>query len=132
MTDLYLPPIEAVIDLHSEWIEAFGGASGTRDRGALESPLGRATRIHTYEPDSDVIAAAAAVCVSICRNHPFVDGNKRAAFGILGVILGMNGFYLDVSEGDASTTILALAAGNMPEEKFRAWVRANTQTSEDC
>lgn len=131
MTDLYLPPIEAIIDLHSEWIEAFGGASGVRDRGALESSLGRAMQILTYEPESDIIAAAAAVCVSICRNHPFVDGNKRAAFGTLGVILGMNGFYLDVSEGEASATILALAAGDMPEEKFRAWVRANTQTSEE-
>lgn len=69
---------------------------------------------------------AAAVCVSICRNHPFIDGNKRAAFGTLGVILGINGIYLDVTETDASRVILALAAGEMMEEKFRAWVSSNT------
>ncbi len=126
MRDLQLPPIEAVIDLHSEWIAAFGGAPGLRDKGALESSLGRAWQILSYEPDADVVTAAAAVCVSICRNHPFIDGNKRAAFGALGVILGMNGIYLDVAETDAARVILALAAGEMPEETFRAWVSANT------
>jgi len=92
----------------------FGGASGVRDRGARESSLGRAFQVLSYEEDADTITAAAAVCVSICRNHPFVDGNKRAAFGSLGIILGMNGFFLDVSEREATARILSLAGGSKP------------------
>lgn len=72
-----------------------------------------------YDPDADLAVVAAAVCVSICRNHPFVDGNKRAAFGTLGVILGLNGTYLDVAEHEATTVMLALAAGEMPEDVSR-------------
>ena len=126
MRTLELPPIEAIIDLHDEWIQMFGGASGVRDRGALESSLGRALQVLSYEEDADTITAAAAVCVSICRNHPFVDGNKRAAFGSLGLILGMNGFFLDVSEREATARILSLAARETDEDAFRSWVKANT------
>jgi death-on-curing protein len=120
-----LPPIEAVIDLHAEWIAEFGGAPGLSDRGLLEGSLGRAGQIMAYEPDADVAVVAAAVCASICRNHPFVDGNKRAAFGALGVILGLNGLYLDVAESEATRAMMALAAGEMQEEAFRQWVVSN-------
>lgn len=125
MTGLRLPPIQAVIDLHAEWIAEYGGALGVRDKGALEGSLGRASQLMAYAPDANLAVIAAAVCVSICRNHPFVDGNKRAAFGTMGVILGLNGYYLDVAEYEATRAMLALAAGEMPEEEFRAWVSTN-------
>ena len=125
MSRLRLPPIEAIIDLHSEWIGEFGGAPGLQDRGALEGSLGRAEQIVAYEADAEIPVIAAAVCASICRNHPFVDGNKRAAFGALGIILGLNGLYLDVSESEATRVMMALAAGEMPEEGFRRWVLSN-------
>jgi len=126
VSTLELPPIEAIIELHDEWIKMFGGASGVRDRGSLESSIGRAMQVLSYDEDADTIMAAAAVCVSICRNHPFIDGNKRAAFGSLGLILGMNGYYLDVSEHEAAAVIIALAAGKTQEDTFRSWVRQNT------
>ncbi|WP_039851945.1 type II toxin-antitoxin system death-on-curing family toxin [Magnetospirillum fulvum] len=125
MTELRLPPIQAIIDLHTEWIAEYGGALGVRDKGALEGSLGRASQLVSYDPDASLAVIAAAVCVSICRNHPFVDGNKRAAFGTLGVILGLNGYYLDVAEHEATKVMVALAAGEMPEEEFRTWVLAN-------
>ena len=125
MRELRLPPIQAVIDLHSEWIADYGGAPGVRDKGALEGSLARASQLMAYDPEANLAVIAAAVCVSICRNHPFIDGNKRAAFGTLGVILGLNGYYLDVSEREATRAMIALAAGEMPEEQFRAWVSSN-------
>jgi death-on-curing protein len=122
VTELRLPPIQAVIDLHSEWIADYGGASGVRDKGTLEGSLARASQLMA---EANLAVIAAAVCVSICRNHPFIDGNKRAAFGTLGVVLGLNGYYLDVSEREATRAMIALAAGEMPEEQFRAWVSSN-------
>ena len=130
MTELRLPPAQAIIDLHSEWIADYGGASGLRDRGALEASLGRASQLAAYEADATIPIIAAAVCISICRNHPFIDGNKRAAFGTLGVILGLNGHYLDVAEHDATRVMFALAAGEMPEEEFRRWVLSNAMAED--
>ncbi|MDX1574621.1 MAG: type II toxin-antitoxin system death-on-curing family toxin, partial [Kiloniellales bacterium] len=88
-------PVEAVIDLHAELLEEHGGAPGLRDRGGLESALARARQLHAYDPDTDLYALAAACAGGIIRNHPFVDGNERAAFVALGVFLTLNGLYLD-------------------------------------
>lgn len=115
-----IPPIEAIIDLHGELLAEHGGAPGLQDRGALEAALARSHQIFAdAEGHVTLFDLAAAVCVGICRNHAFVDGNKRAGFMALGVILGMNGVALDVSEREAADTVLALAAGDMPEEAFR-------------
>ena len=122
-----MPPIEAIIDLHAELLAEHGGAPGLRGRGALEAALARPHQIFAYaEGHVTLFDLAAAVCVGICRNHPFVDGNKRAGFMALGVILGMNGVVLDVSEREAADIVLALAAGDMPEEAFRDWVVKNS------
>jgi death-on-curing protein len=124
---LTLPPIEAVIDLHGELLAEHGGAPGLRDRGALEAAMARPHQLLAYaEGPVTVFDLAAAVCVSICRTHPFVDGNKRAGFMVLGLILGMNGLFLDVSEHEAAETIQALASGQLGEETFRDWVSRNS------
>jgi death-on-curing protein len=120
-----LPDVDDLIELQEESIETFGGIPGVRDRGALESSLARAAQIIAYaERDVDVVDLAAAICASICRNHAFVDGNKRIAFIALGIILELNGFYLDAREADADSTMMQLARGALTEDDFRAWVRA--------
>ncbi|TWB16918.1 death-on-curing protein [Nitrospirillum amazonense] len=127
MTEFLVPPIEAIIDLHAELLAEHGGASGLRDRGALEASLARAHQIIAYAEGSvTVFDLAAAVCVSILRNHPFVDGNKRAGFVALGTTLILNGLFLDVSEREAADMILAVAASERSEEEFRRWVADNS------
>lgn len=127
MIDPILPPIEAIIDLHGELLAEHGGAGGLRARDALEASLARASQIMAYaDGGATLFELAAAVCVSLCRNHPFVDGNKRTAFATLGVILGLNGCELDVTERDAAEKILAVAAGTLAETEFAAWVGKNS------
>ena len=122
-----LPDIDALIEFHGESIESFGGAPGLRDRGALEASLARAQHILAYsDDDPDAVDIACAVCASLCRNHPFVDGNKRIALIALGVILELNGAYLDAREQDAADIMTRLAAGVLAEEELKAWVRANS------
>ncbi len=124
---LQIPPIQAIIDLNQDLLAEHGGATGLQDRGALEAALARPTPILAYsETPVTVFDLAAAVCVGICRNHPFVDGNKRAGFMALGVTLGMNGVFLDVSEHEAAENVLALATGEMTEVVFRDWVARNS------
>jgi death-on-curing protein len=117
------PPVQAVLDLHGELLAEHGGAPGIRDLGALEASLARPYQLIAYGDERlTIFDLAAAVCASVCRNHPFVDGNKRAAFVALGLVLGLNGFELDAAEREAADTILALAAGRLTEGAFREWV----------
>lgn len=80
---------------HQELIRRYGGASGIRDAGALESALHR-PQTGYYDT---VIDEAAALLESLVQNHPFIDGNKRAAFAVVDVFLRINGYVI---EGDSS------------------------------
>lgn len=123
MADLRPSPIEAIIDLHAELVAEHGGLSGTRDRGLLEAAFARSQHLAAYSPEEITpVAAAVALCVGICRNHPFADGNKRAGFVALGVTLALNGLYLDALESEATAMIEGVAGSTVSEEQLRAWV----------
>jgi death-on-curing protein len=126
------PPLRALLDPHDELLAEHGGAPGLRDAGALESSLARPYQLIAYGDDTlTIFDLAAALCASICRNHPFIDGNKRAAFVALGVTLGLNGFELDTTEREAADRILTLAAGTQSEAEFRDWVADHSYPVED-
>lgn len=78
---------------HRHLIERYGGASGIRDVGALESALHR-PQTGYYET---LIQQAAGLCESLVQNHPFVDGNKRLAFAVVDVFLRINGYTITAS-----------------------------------
>jgi death-on-curing protein len=118
-----------VLDVHAEQLALFGGADGVRDLGLLESALGRPLNRFAYG-ETDLAALAAAYAFGIARNHPFVDGNKRAAFAAIIVFLGLNGIDLDVPAADATAIILALAAGEVSEESLARWIRDNWPRAE--
>ena len=75
---------------HKQLIERYGGASGVRDVGALESGL-RRPQTGYYDT---IIEEAAALLESLVQNHPFVDGNKRVAFAVVDVFLRINGYSI--------------------------------------
>jgi death-on-curing protein len=116
--------IDIVIDIHAEQLALFGGADGVRDRGLIESALGRPQHKFAYE-ESDLAALAAAYAFGIAKNHPFVDGNKRAPFASMLVFLGLNGIDFDVPPQDATVMIMALAGGEVSEESLARWIRDN-------
>jgi death on curing protein len=116
--------VEILIDLHAEQLALFGGPDGIRDQGMLESALGRPINKFTYG-ETDLAALAAAYGFGIARNHPFVDDNKRAAFGAIIVFLGLNDVDFLVPPESASAMILALAAGEVNEEGLTRWIRDN-------
>lgn len=112
--------------LHDESIAEHGGAPGIRDEGLLESALARPLNLVAYGTP-DVGALAAAYGVGLAKNHPFVDGNKRAAFLAVGLFLAMNGRRLVATQADATLTMLAVAAGTLDEPAFAAWLREHSQ-----
>jgi|SRR6516165_5549822 death-on-curing protein len=115
----------ALVLLHSESLAEHGGRAGVLDEARLESALARPQQILSYEPKAGLARLAAAYGTGLVRNHPFADGNKRAAFLALGLLLGLNGFRLAADQANAAETMMALAAGEVSEEKFAAWIRSH-------
>jgi death-on-curing protein len=116
--------VTIVVDVHAEQLALFGGAEGIRDVGLLESALARPLNKFAYG-ETDLAVLAAAYAFGIARNHPFVDGNKRAAFASMIVFLGLNDIELDVPPEAATAMFLSLAAGEVSEESLARWIRDN-------
>ena len=121
MTD-YLT-VADVLAIHEDLIATYGGAEGVRDIGLLEAALFR-PQTGYY---ADLIAEAAALWESLSQNHPFIDGNKRAAFAATLVFLDINGIQLDP---DADLVWMFLAQlyeyGTFEFSALDAWLRDNT------
>ncbi|HEX4603145.1 MAG TPA: type II toxin-antitoxin system death-on-curing family toxin [Candidatus Angelobacter sp.] len=89
----------------------------------MESALARARNLYLYEGITDITRLAAAYGFGIARNHPFVDGNKRAAFLSVGLFLSRNGYSLEADKVDATQTMFRAASGDLTEEELAAWIR---------
>ncbi len=113
----------ALLQLHGESLATFGGATGLRDEGLLDSALGRAPNLWLYDKSVDMASLAAAYGFGIATNHAFVDGDKRAAFLAIGLFLAINGKRLRADQVDAINTILSLAAGALGELALADWIR---------
>ena len=113
---------QALLLLHAESLAEHGGSPGIRDEGLLDSALARPQNLLAYgEPD--VAALAASYGMGVARSHRLSDGNKHGA--VLGsrLILHLNGWRLTASQADTTRTMLALAAGELPEDALADWLR---------
>ncbi len=115
---------ELILGIHDEQLAEHGGSAGLRDSGLLDSALARPlNRVGYGEPDIPELAAVYAL--GIARNHPFIDGNKRTAFVALELFLRLNGWVFTVGDAEAVVMILAMAAGEVPDDEFIGWARSN-------
>lgn len=115
---------EALVRLHGMSLVQFGGLAGLRDDGLLGSALARPEQLAHYD-EPDVADLAAAYAFGLAKNHPFVDGNKRAAFLALGLSLRLNGYRLTATQPEATQIVLSLAAGELSEVDLATWIRAH-------
>ena len=84
--------VEIVQEIHAEAIHRFGGSDGVREMALLESAVAAPqASFGGSSPYQDLAEVAAAYLCYLCKNHPFVDGNKRAALGACIVFLCLNG-----------------------------------------
>jgi death-on-curing protein len=118
-----------VLAIHDRQLAEHGGAAGIREVNLLASALARPQQFFAYG-DPDIVDLAAVYTVGIVQNHPFVDGNKRTGFVVGILFLELNGYRFAAPEVDATQAVLSLAAGEMIEEAFTAWLRDNSQHSE--
>jgi death on curing protein len=114
--------MDEVIALHERQLRRFGGPSGIRDPGALESAVDRPRNKWEYE-GAEMPELAAAYAYGIARNHPFIDGNKRAAFIAMVLFLRKNRIAFAPPQAEATSIILALASGEVSEASLARWIR---------
>lgn len=116
--------LDEALAIHERLIEVFGGLAGVRDMGLLQSAL--------YRPQTgyydDIVQMSAALFESLLMNHPFVDGNKRAAFFVTDTFLRLNGYKIKVEASTAHTFIIDLLDTRTAEIKTIAmWLETNLE-----
>lgn len=115
---------QLLIAVHHKVLAEHGGVDGVRDENLLESALARPRQLLAYAKP-DVFALAAAYAFGIARNHPFIDGNKRTAFMAAYIFLSRNGYVPRMPEGETVIIMNQLAAGEIAEDEFAAWLKRN-------
>ena len=104
--------VEIVREIHREAIAGFGGSEGLRETAMLESAVAAPqASIGGKSPYADLAEVAAAYLYFLCRNHPFIDGNKRTGLGACIVFLRLNGIEPKADGPEWEELTMAVAAG---------------------
>ena len=117
--------VRDAVAFHAEQIAQFGGEAGIRNQGLLESALARRRNRAAYTK-ATLFELAAAYAYGIARNHPFLDGNKRAALVCTFAFLDLNGWEVRAPEPDAVLIFYALAEGKLTEDAMAAWLQQHS------
>ena len=112
--------------LHAESISRFGGTSGIRDEGLLQSALARPRNVHAYSDSPSIYVLAATYGVGIIRNHPFVDGNKRAGLLAIRAFLFRNGYRFTSDQQEMVRMAEDVATEDVSRNQLADWIEANS------
>jgi death-on-curing protein len=127
---LYLS-VEQILLLHQAQLEKFGGGSGLRDRGGLESAAARPTMTFGGEDlYPDLPAKAAALMHSLVMNHPFLDDNKRVGAAAAELFILLNGFRLEATDAEFEEIILTVTRGELEADALAIWFRQRISRSD--
>jgi len=120
--------VKDALDIHDLLIEKFGGKSGIRDTGLLESALARPfSTFDGNELYSSVEEKAAAIIESILINHPFMDGNKRTGYVLMRLLLLNNYLDINATEDDKYTFVIMVASGKLKYDGILKWIKNHVE-----
>lgn len=124
MKDPTFLTLAEIVEIHADQTERYGGETGLRELGLLESAAAQPEASFAGEwLHKDLYEMAAAYAYHICQNHPFVDGNKRTALASALVFLGMNGVGILDPSGKLESVLLKMAAGKVDKPTFSEILR---------
>ncbi len=116
--------IKEVLSIHERLIQEFGGASGLKDIGLLESAISRPYQ--TFDGNElydSVEEKASAILESILINHPFVDGNKRTGYTLYRLLLLSANVDIDATEDERYDFVISVAEGKTTFEEIVKWTK---------
>lgn len=119
--------VEQIVQLHSDLIAQIGGLDGIRDANALDSAVN--APFHTFDGQylyPTLQAKAARLCFSLIRNHPFVDGNKRAGILAMIVFLELNGLEVICTDEELVKLGTELADHSFDDKELLGWIFSHT------
>jgi death on curing protein len=120
--------ISQVLDIHQRQIQRFGGTSGVRDEGLLDSALAQPQATFGGELlHSTIHEQAAAYLYHLAMNHPFIDGNKRTAFAIMDTFITLNGYSLNLSQEQAYNLVIQVVQKEISKEELSAFLKLHLQ-----
>lgn len=120
-------PNRIVSTIHSDLLQRYGGRPGLRDPGLLDSALAQPKMtVGGKFLHKTLFDKAAAYGFHICKNHPFVDGNKRVAFVLMDIFLQKNGWEIIANEEDAYSTMMSLASGKLSKARLSKWLKEHS------
>jgi len=120
--------IEMILSFHDDQINQYGGNPGIRDKGLLESALAQPEASFGGEyVHKNIFEMAAAYGFHICKNHPFIDGNKRTALIAMYTFLYVNGWQLKADKKVLYATVVELASGNLTKEELTQFLKKHSE-----
>lgn len=118
---------KAILAFHQDQIETYGGSSGTRDEGLLDSALAQAKASFDGEyVHENIFEMAAAYGYHICQNHPFYDGNKRTALIAMYTFLYVNGYRLKADKKSLFAIVIDLANGKVEKKELAEYLKKHS------
>ena len=127
MKGLALPSAPDIAAYHKLAVQLSLGMPQLREQHLLESAVARTETALTYGAAADAVDAAALLCCAIIKNHPFMDGNKRAGYSALAVVLWANGHRLEATDMELFHRLRRIAETSGPWEEFAAWIRERVE-----
>ena len=121
--------VEDVLQIHADQLERYGGLSGVRDLGLLESAVSMPRATYAGEfLHGDLFAMAAAYLFHITRNHPFLDGNKRTGAASALVFLDLHGIEVTASDDALYELVIGVATGTAGKEMVASFLRMHSRS----
>ena len=119
---------EQILAIHEALIKRYGGSHGIRDRGFFESAVFRPqTTVFGEEAHLTLFEKCAVPGYSIIQNHPFLDGNKRAGFAAMHLMLLINGYDLTSNTEEEIDMTKDVALGKMHETEITIWLKQHSK-----
>lgn len=128
MSEIKFLKQEVILYFHRKLIEQYGGSAELRDEGLLASALAQACQTMDGQYlHRDIFEMAAAYGFHLCKNHPFVDGNKRIALAAMDTFLQLNGWQLLAGEKETYVMVIQLAASELNKQELTQWLREHAE-----
>ncbi|MEK7101451.1 MAG: type II toxin-antitoxin system death-on-curing family toxin [Patescibacteria group bacterium] len=121
--------LKQILAVHERAIQKYGGSSGIRDTGMLQSAIYRP--FATFDGQDlypDIYLKAGALIQSIVKNHPFIDGNKRTAFITTYNFLALNGIKITTGKREIVKFMVSVANKNLSVDEISSWLKSHSTT----